>query len=619
MSLDRTRYEALVRRMEEFAQRSPRLYRWWILALAALGYAYLLVLVVALLALLVASVYGLRTATAMLSVKLFFVVGALLLVVLRSLWVTLKPPGGEPLAPRDAPAFFERLDQLSARLKAPRIHDVLITEDFNAAVCQMPRLGVFGWHRNYLLVGLPLMKCLTVPQLEAVLAHELGHLSRGHARVGNWIYRLRLVWQRLDEAFAAKPRRGAGVIRAFLRWYIPYFAGCSFPLARNNEFEADASSVQFTSPLAAAQALTNVSVLGSYLHQRYWPAINAGARDSAQPAFAPFSALNAATLALSAAEAQPWLAQALGRATTYEDTHPSLKARLDAIGMTAQLALPAADASADRLLGARGESLAQTFDSRWRERVATPWQKVYEDTQKKRERLRALREQAAPGPLDTGEGLELATLEADVGEGPAHALLLFRELVARDPGSHAARFGLARQLLLQGDGEGVAIMEAVMQVEQQAVLPGSQLLRDYWWQQGNADRARHWHERTLERGRQLQQIKAQRGQIRAADIWLEHGLPPAALQALVEGLKQISGLRRAWLVRRQVQQCPEEPVYVLGFETAMTPGAETNPKQVMERLRADVEYPGETVILRVSAENAMFGRKFCAVPNSRIL
>src|SRR5215469_1152256 len=302
MSLDRTRYEALVRRMEEFAQRSPRLYRWWILALAALGYAYLLVLVVALLALLVASVYGLRTATAMLSVKLFFVVGALLLVVLRSLWVTLKPPGGEPLVPRDAPAFFERLDQLSARLKAPRIHDVLITEDFNAAVCQMPRLGVFGWHRNYLLVGLPLMKCLTVLQLEAVLAHELGHLSRGHARVGNWIYRLRLVWQRLDEAFAAKPQRGAGVIRAFLRWYIPYFAGCSFPLARNNEFEADASSVQLTSPLAAAQALTNVSVLGSYLQQRYWPAINAGARDSAQPAFAPFSALNAATLALSAAE-----------------------------------------------------------------------------------------------------------------------------------------------------------------------------------------------------------------------------------------------------------------------------------------------------------------------------
>ncbi len=74
------------------------------------------------------------------------------------------------------------LDGLRSRLRHPRIHRVLLTPDFNAGVMQVPRLGLLGWYRSYLFIGLPLMKSLTVEQFQAVLAHELGHLSGGHAR-----------------------------------------------------------------------------------------------------------------------------------------------------------------------------------------------------------------------------------------------------------------------------------------------------------------------------------------------------------------------------------------------------------------------------------------------------
>src|SRR5438046_4893467 len=173
MSMDQRQFEALVQRMERFAVRAPGAYRSWVLALAVFGYTLVLALVIVLLLLLALLAFGLRHA-AWLSVKLGLVVGALLLVVLRSLWVRLEPPTGEPLARQEAPAFFARLDRLVARLHTPRVHRVLVTEDFNAAVMQLPRLGIFGWYRNYLLIGLPLMQCLSRPQFEAVLAHELG-------------------------------------------------------------------------------------------------------------------------------------------------------------------------------------------------------------------------------------------------------------------------------------------------------------------------------------------------------------------------------------------------------------------------------------------------------------
>ena len=182
--MEQQQFEALVHRMERLAQSAPRAYRWRIYALAGFGYVSLLLIVLILLAVLAALlVAGAHHAT-VIAVKGGLIVGALLLVVLRALWVRLQAPGGERLTRGEAPQFFALLDRLKARLDTPAVHQVLVTDEFNAAVTQVPRLGVFGWHRNYLLLGLPLLRSLSVVQLEAVLAHELGHHVHRHILKG---------------------------------------------------------------------------------------------------------------------------------------------------------------------------------------------------------------------------------------------------------------------------------------------------------------------------------------------------------------------------------------------------------------------------------------------------
>jgi len=617
--MDQQQFEALAERWARLAQSSPRAYRWRVYALAVLGFAFLFLLVLALLVLLAISVA--IAARAIAAVKLVMLIGALLLVVLRALWVRLQPPEGEPITRSEAPQLFALLDSLRSRLDTPPVHQVLVTADFNAAVTQVPRLGVFGWHRNYLLLGLPLMRCLSAEQLEAVLAHELGHLSRGHARVGNWIYRLRLSWYRLDQALEKKPQWGSGAIRHLLRWYAPYFNACSYPLARSNEFEADAASAQLTSRNAAAQALTNISVMAGYLSERYWPGVHAGARDTAQPAFSPFGGFRApAPSEVSAEDTQRWLTEALAQPTTYSDTHPCLRERLQALGAESQIALPAAGAAADRLLGERSAGFANAFDARWRERVQPSWKQAYENTQKSRTRLAELRERAAHAPLATAESVELANLEEQVGEGAARALALRRALVRSDPNSDLALFVLARQLLLQGDVGGVALMEAVIEKQPDAVMAGSELLRDYWWRRGETDSARRWHERAVERSQQLEEGKRERARLVQGDVWLPHGLNAAVLQTLVTRLKQIEGLRQAYLVRKRVTYRPDVPLYVLGFSVAsvgFTGNART--LAVMQQLRDQVQFPGETLIINVGGANQRFGQEFRAMAGSRIL
>jgi hypothetical protein len=356
-------FESLVSRMEQLAREKPKPYRRRVFLLAALGYTYLIVVVLILLGLTAAAIASISK-IGILGSKLAAVVGVLLVAVVRGLWVRLKPPSGEVVTSADAPELFRLLNALRVRLKTAPIHVLLITPGFSAGVAQVPRLGLFGWHRNYLMLGLPFMKALAVEQFKSVLAHEMGHLCHGHTRASNWIYRMRIIWARLEAIFEYQQQWGSGLIRAFFKWYIPYFNAVSFPFARANEYQADAASVLVTSARKAAQALTAVNVIGIYLEHRYWPAMIAATKE--KQSVVPFAGFTAqAVNTIPEAELKSWVAAALKQVTSHEDTHPSLADRLNAMGAPAEFAPPAPEEGAEKLLGSSRVRLEKKFDAAW--------------------------------------------------------------------------------------------------------------------------------------------------------------------------------------------------------------------------------------------------------------
>jgi Zn-dependent protease with chaperone function len=608
-AMEQKRFDALIARMEKFAAARPAAYRWRVFCFAVAGYAYLVLVVAALLALLIAT-------------KLYFIFGVPLIVVLRSMWVRVDPPSGLVLKRREVAELFELLDSLRSELRTPPLHTVILMPDLNAGIAQVPRLGPFGWHRNYLMIGLPLMKALTVEQFRSVLAHEFGHLSRGHARSANWIYRLRLIWQRLDAAFIRRRHWGSGMMRGFLKWYLPRFNATSFPLARANEYEADAAAAQLSSPRTVAQAMTGVSMAGAYLSQRYWPMIQAIARDLPEPTGAPHAGFVAATITeLPPHELQQWQSAALATKTSYADTHPSLMERLNAIGARAEFAPPAAGQSADRLLGGQRARLEETLDAQWRQRVAETWKQTHKATQQQRSRLTELRALAAKQPLDVLPSLELAGLEEQLGAGPEAALVMRRSMVSRFPESLPARFALARQQLQGGEPDGVAPMESVIAGDASALLSGSELLRDYYWRRGEQALARQWHERYLERARILNAAKQERTQFNLKDSAVPHGLSPAALASLCSQLRQIPRLSRAYLARKVTQHLPESPMYVLGFRSSQwwMLSSRSRSAAALQRIREKVLFPGAALIINLEVSSARFTSKLRRVEGSRII
>jgi hypothetical protein len=380
--------------------------------------------------------------------------------------------------------------------------------------------------------------------------------------------------------------------------------------------------VQVTSAQHAAQALTSVHVIGSYLTQSYWPGIHATAKEIPEPSFAPFSGFVAQAAAeVPKSDLDRWHEAALREPTSHVDTHPSLSDRLKAMGVSAVFAPPPKGQGADQLLGPALKKLEDTFDVRWREGVLSSWQKFHSDTQAKRTRLRLLSAEAAAAPLSEAASLEMAAAEEEVGAGKAAALPLLRDAAARFPNSRPARFLLARNLLRDGQEEGVALMEAVITEDPTALLAGSEVLREYFRQRGDHALAKRWQERHVEEAVRLQGVKNERRQIRLTDKFAPPELEPQAVAILKAELKAIKGIKRVYLVRKVDPRFQNDPLYVVGFKSTgfMQLHSKKRVQRVTAAIQKDIVFPSATVIINVDSTMYKFARKMRRVKGAKLV
>jgi len=566
--VERESFDQLVARLEQLAGRSPLTYKTRVGLLALLGYGYIFTVLAALAAIL--ALLGLAASSG----KHLHVIGKLAFpllllagVILRSLWVRLAEPEGRVLAPQEVPELFAAIADLRRRLRGPRIHRVLLTDEYNASVTQTPRLGLFGWQKNHLILGLPLMHALSPEQFRAVLAHEYGHLAGAHSRFSGWIYRIRKSWHQLMEALDQQGR-ATFLFKKFFDWYSPFFAAYSFVLARANEYQADRAAKDLVGAHHAADALINFSIKSTLLHERFWPRVHERADREAAPAFGPYSQM-AGTLnqLLATEQADQWLGAELARKTGSDDTHPCLTDRLRALGQAPRVPEPITESAAGRYLGKSLERLTDELDHDWRERAGTSWRERYEHVQKGKAELARLTEKSAQGELELQEAWDLAYWTEEI-EGGAAALPRYQAVLARAAEEAAPHFAVGWLLLAQGDEAGIAHMEKALALDSARTRAASEWIGDFLYRRGREQEARRHFERAAEARQAAAEAEQERSALTTADKFAPHGLDDETLAALRERLAQQPRIAKAWLARKMLKHRPDDdPVFGLAVQT----------------------------------------------------
>jgi Zn-dependent protease with chaperone function len=604
----------LVRRLEPQARADPKAYGRKVALLGALGYAFLavsLLVLAGMTALVVWAAIGGPIAL----LKFVIPIGAVALLILRSLVVKLDPPEGVPLRQEQAPGLFRMIDEVNDRVRGPTIHEVLVNGDLNAGVVQIPRRGGLFGQRNYLVLGLPYMQALSPEEFRAVIAHELGHLSKDHGRFGTWVYRIQMTWWQLLRGLEEKGHWGSGIFRRFFRWYAPYFEAYSYPLRRAHEFEADEAAANAAGPRPAATCLLVGAVAGRYLEGEYWPTVYRRADEEREPppAFEPMR--EHLSRAAAHRSASTWLEQELTREPAPHDTHPTTAERIRHLGLDPAEVIAAVggdgaprQTSAAVLLGPAEATLTAQIDREWRRSIRSAWSERYREAQRLKSELEELDERARTADLSQEDARKHAEL-TEAFRGVDAALPLYRELAERDPNDAVANFALGRISLDRDDDGGLAHLERAMASDPEAVLPACEIAFFYLKDKGREQEAERFRARAEEQLQAFEHAGAERESVTAEDRLLPHDLSAEIVESVRSQLARHDDIERIYLARKEVRHLADEyPLYVVGV---------IRPQGWRARRKEANDPEGPTFAQRLAAELTLPVDFFVIVPGRR--
>jgi Zn-dependent protease with chaperone function len=222
-------------------------------------YLYALVLVVVLGVL---SLLAIEYAPGVVAGKVVWVTLAVPFAILAATWKVLRagpPPAvGLALGPERAPGLWAQVRAIAAAMGTRAPDDIRLVPEANAAVQEDARLLGLRRGRRHLYVGVPLLQALTFDQVRAALAHELGHYSQRHTRLGMLTYR---GMDTIDQTIA---RVGPGSLAGWmLRGYRRLYLLVSLAVRRRQEVEADRAAIRVAGPQAMASVLREMPALAA--------------------------------------------------------------------------------------------------------------------------------------------------------------------------------------------------------------------------------------------------------------------------------------------------------------------------------------------------------------------
>jgi Zn-dependent protease with chaperone function len=377
------------------------------------------------------------------------------------------PHHGPGLDREDGRALYELVEHVRRDVGAPAVDRIAVTGVVTAGATAYARPWRVGRHR-VLVLGFPVLATLSTPELRAVVAHELAHFSSAHDAFAAWVFRIRRRWFALRSSL---DQRLATPVYVYwlLHWYVPRLNRASAEVARHHEFAADQVAASVAGAREAADALIAFEAGARFANDTYWPAIwesYTASEDVPQP--------YAGMLTWPARGRSADVLNNLSVETSPEDTHPSLRERIERLNEHARVPPPAARSAGRDILGPVFDTLAKRLDEEWRDTHGAAWRERRAAYVARRDELAALSALDTPTPVDVFRRAELV----EALDGSDQALPLYE--AASRLGHRRANVAAGRLRLDRGDATGVALIEDAMDRDDELVPEGCRILADYY-------------------------------------------------------------------------------------------------------------------------------------------
>lgn len=598
-------FELLIEKLHEKAEKNPKSYRFKVLLLTILGYGYIFLMLGLVLFLLTISIIYLVTMHISFgSLKLLIITLPLAYFIIKALFVKMEMPEGYYLKENEAPELEKAIADLRQKLKTPKIHAIVLNEDYNASVLQHQLFGQFGPKKNILIIGIPYMACLTKEQFTTTLAHELAHISHSDTSFSVMVYRVRATWLQLMNTLNKNEQFGMFLFRKFINWFYPKYSAYTFPLARQAEYAADAASANVTSPEVSRDTLCMDSINAQYFYKVYFKELlNEGI--TTDVGSIPYSQLFDRVKNLDYKAKEELLKIELDMKSTVFDTHPSLTERVQAIGMAPSI--PQIEESAITHFLTNPEAILNHFDQLWMERNGEEWNQHIEN----RIRLQELEKIEEP---NWNVQYEIAILTRDV-IGFEQGAALLEKLIAKYPEanliSHAYySLGYIYLRLEEKAEEGVQLLRTAMELNWSITEEVLNNLCEYYFYTDQLEAYDEAQDQLDEWPDVLTLFDEEALEI-TLDGYLPHNLSSEEVTFVSEQLSRQSEIINGYLVRKYIELIPNRTIYHLALLVDEPKGVDFTEygNQLIEKFNQEFDLPEDYRIYTFSGKELEDGLK----------
>ena len=598
-----------IAQLDEVTTASPRTTRVIALAVVALGFLYIVVVLAGIL------VGGWLIGQWLTRVQephflLLLVPTALVLFgsVAEACWVKSEPVVGKELTRDDAPKLFSVIDDLARRL-GTTVHEVIVDTKFNASASGRRRWFV-GPSRNVIIVGYPLLCALDADDWRSVLAHEVAHIASAHSHKSHIFWRAATAWIALDERLRERKHWASILFAWFFRRFAQLVQVLDMALRRQQEREADAMTAQIVGERSHSDTLLRLAVRRALTDEHFWKPFNRRATREPEPPGEVYSHTLPAFLDhIHQLDARSALRVELRRRTEWHETHPSVYERhskalnlspADVDGFVDSWVHPPIGECAARTLlsDAARTRVASEFDGEWQQKRTNSWRQAFERAVVRRRRLEAVEAAMGSRDLSIEERIERARLIALL-EDDRTAEPFLRTALADAPGDAGLLYLLGLVCLGRDDAEGVGLIENAIAASPSLATPGTQALLEYVRRQGDLRAALGYEEQY-----HLSQVRDREREsdrkLTAASRFVHVDLSPDLVEAATHVLPNECLVRRAWIAEILVRHTVGRPTYVLMLDTGWwLPGARRRDVALTHRIAPDCHFYGTGFVVTV--------------------
>jgi tetratricopeptide (TPR) repeat protein len=181
-------------------------------------------------------------------------------------------------------------------------------------------------------------------------------------------------------------------------------------------------------------------------------------------------------------------------------------------------------------------------------------------------------------------------------QGNEAAIPLFQEVLTQNSQHSLANFQLGQILLEKYDTGGISRLETAIELDPALVIPGCELLYDFYKQLGQLEEAEAYLQRVQQHSQAWKKAQQERSRVSDKERFEPHNLPEREVKQIAQQLSGFPEVGEAYLVRKVVKFFPEKPFYVLGISRRFVKGSGINYKldwELIEQLEAELNFSGE--------------------------